>query len=72
VPATPEALLRLILTLEEPNAEPVLSSKIKKQKKSFDEELSPDRGQAFPMRAFALTSAIWLTAIVVLGISLTS
>lgn len=72
VPATPEALLRLILTLEELYAEPVLSSKTNKQKKSFDKELSPDRGQAFPMRAVALTSAIWLTAIVVLGVSLTS
>jgi hypothetical protein len=73
VPATPEALLRLILTLEEPEAEPVLSSKTKKQKKSSDEELLSDRGQvAFPWRAVALTSAIWLTALVVLGVSLTS
>ena len=73
VPATPEALLRLILTLEEPEAEPVLSSQTKKQKKSPDKELSPDRGQAaFPWRAVALTSAIWLTALVVLGVSLTS
>jgi hypothetical protein len=72
VPATPEALLRLILTLEEPDAEPLLSSKTKKTKKSFDEELSPDRGKAFPLRAVTLTSAIWLTAIVVLGVSLTS
>ena len=72
VPTTPEALLRLILTLEEPEAEPVLITKIKKQKKSSDEELSPDRGQAFPMRAVALTSAVWLTVLVVLGVSLTS
>jgi hypothetical protein len=73
VPATPEALLRLILTLEEPEAEPVLITKIKKHKKSSDEELSPDRGQAaFPWRVVALTSAIWLTALVVLGVSLTS
>jgi hypothetical protein len=49
VPATPEALLRLILTLEEPEAEPVLITKIKKQRKSSDEELPSDRGQAaFP------------------------
>jgi hypothetical protein len=70
VPATPEARLRLILTLEEPELAPVLSSK--KQKKSSDEVLSPDRGQAFPLRAVALTSAVWLTALFVLGASLTS
>jgi hypothetical protein len=73
VPATPEALLRLILTLEEPEAESVLSSKAKKQRKSSDEEQSSDRGQAaFPWRVVALTSAAWLTALVVLGVSLTS
>ena len=72
VPATPEALLRLILTLEEPEVEPVLITKIKKAKKSSDEEEIPDRGQAFPLRAVVLTSTIWLTAIVVLGVSLTS
>ena len=73
VPATPEALLRLILTLEEPEAEPVLITKIKKVKKSSDEEEIPDRGQsAFPWRVVALTSAVWLTALVVLGVSLTS
>lgn len=70
VPATPEALLRLILTLEEPEVAPVLSSK--KQKKSSGEELSPDRGQSFPLRVVALTSAIWLTVLVVLGVTLTS
>ena len=72
VPATPEALLRLILTLEEPEVEPVLITKIKKVKKSSDEEVIPDRGQAFPLRAVVLTSAVWLTALVVLGVSLTS
>ena len=72
VPATPEALLRLILTLEEPEVEPVLITKIKKAKKSSDEEEIPDRGQAFPLRAIVLTSAVWLTALVVLGVSLTS
>lgn len=72
-PATPEALLRLILTLEEPEAEPVLSSTNKKQKKSSDEELPSDRGQAaFLWKTVALTSAIWLTALVVLGLALTS
>ena len=72
VPATPEALLRLILTLEEPETEPVLINKIKKAKKSSDEEEIPDRGQSFPWRAIVLTSAVWLTALVVLGVSLTS
>jgi hypothetical protein len=72
VPATPEALLRLILTLEEPQVEPVLITKIKKAKKSSDEEEIPDRGQSFPLKVVVLTSAIWLTALVVLGVSLTS
>ena len=73
VPATPEALLQLILSLEEPEGEAVLSSKSRKQKKTGDEELSPDRGQAaFPWRVVALTSAAWLTALVLLSVSLTS
>ena len=63
----------MILTLEEPEAEPVLITKIKKAKKSSDEEEIPDRGQAaFPWRVVALTSAIWLTSLVVLGVSLTN
>jgi hypothetical protein len=72
VPATPDALLRLILTLEEPEVEPVLSSKPKKQKMTGEEELSPERVQTFPWGAVALTSAVWLTVLVVLGVSLTS
>ena len=73
VPATPEALLRLILTLEEPEAEPVLITKIKKVKKSSDEEEIPDRGQAIlPWRVVGLTSAVWLIALVVLGLAFTS
>ena len=45
----------------------------KKEKKSSDGEEIPDRGQsAFPWRVVALTSTIWLTALVVLGVSLTS
>ncbi len=73
VPATPEALLRLILTLEEPEVEPVLITKNKKTKKSSDEEAISDRGQsAFPWSVVALTSAVWLTALVVLGLALTS
>ena len=72
VPATPEALLRLILTLEEPEVEPVLITKVKKEKKSSDEEEIPDRGQSFPWKAVAITSTVWLTALGVLGASLTS
>lgn len=72
VPATPEALLKLILTLDEPEAGAVLSSSTKKQKKSSGEELSPDHGQAFPWRTVALTSAVWLTALAMLGLSLTN
>ena len=74
VPATPEALLRLILTLEEPEVEPVLITKIKKQKKAADEEeeepLNPHQG--FPWKAVAITSAVWLAALGLLGASLTS
>ncbi|MEY4759633.1 MAG: hypothetical protein RLZZ268_1131 [Cyanobacteriota bacterium] len=72
VPATPEALLRLILTLEEPEVEPVLITKVKKEKKSSEEEEIPDRGRNFPWRAVALTSAVWLAALGVLVASLTS
>ena len=74
VPATPEALLRLILTLEEPEVEPVMITKIKKQKKAADEEeeepLNPHQG--FPWKAVAITSAVWLAALGMLGASLTS
>jgi len=73
VPATPEALLRLILTLEEPEVEPVLITKIKKQKKASDEEDEPlNRDHGFPWKAVAITSAVWLAALGVLGASLTS
>ena len=72
VPATPEALLRLILTLEEPEAEPVLITKVKKEKKSSHEEEITDRGRSFPWKAVAITSAVWLAALGVLGASLTS
>jgi len=71
VPATPEALLRLILTLEEPEVEPVLITKVKKGKKPSDEEEIPDRGPSFPWKAVAITSAVWLAALAVLVASLT-
>ena len=74
VPATPEALLRLILTLEEPEVEPVLITKIKKQKKASEEEEEEalKRDQGFPWKAVAITSAVWLAALGLLGASLTS
>jgi hypothetical protein len=72
VPATPEALLQLILSLEEPEGEALLSSKTKKQKKALDNELSPRSGQTFPWRAVALTSVVWLSALALLGATLTS
>ena len=72
VPATPEALLRLILTLEEPEAEPVLITKIKKEKKTSEEEEQTSREQGFPWNAVAITSAVWLAVLGVLGASLTS
>jgi hypothetical protein len=73
VPATPEALLRLILTLEEPEVEPVLITKIKKQKKGSDEEEVPlNLDQGFPWKAVAITSAVWLAALGVFGAALTS
>ena len=49
VPATPEALLWLILTLEKSKAEPILISKAKRPKELNEDELPPGRGQAaFP------------------------
>jgi hypothetical protein len=59
------------LTLEEPEVEPVLITKIKKAKKSSDEEEIPDRGPSFPWKAVAITSAVWLAALAVLVASLT-
>ena len=63
----------MILTLEEPEVEPVLITKIKKQKKGSDEEEVPlNLDQGFPWKAVAITSAVWLAALGVLGASLTS
>ncbi len=72
MPATPEALLRLILTLEEPEVEPILITKIKKEKKTSGEEEPLNRHQGFPWKAVAITSAVWLAALGMLGASLTS
>jgi hypothetical protein len=60
------------LTLEEPEVEPVLITKVKKGKKSSEEEEIPDRGLSFPWKAVAITSAVWLAALGILGASLTS
>ena len=57
VPATPEALLRLVLSMEEPEGESVLqptSSKSKSKRKSIAAQTN------FPWRAVAVTSLIWL------------
>ncbi len=72
--ASHEARLRLILTREEPEVEPVLITKIKKQKKAADEEEEEplNRHQGFPWKAVAITSAVWLAALGMLGASLTS
>ena len=72
VPATPEALLRLILTLEGPEVEPVHITKIKKEKKPSDKEEVSDRGLSIPWKTVAITSVVWLAALAVLGASLTS
>lgn len=68
VPATPEALLRLILTLEEPGAEAVLSNKTNKQNISSGKEMFSGRGRAFPLRAVFITSFVWLAILAVLCI----
>ena len=55
VPATPEAILGLIQTLEESKIEPILISKAKRPKELNEDDLQPDRGQAaFPWRVIAL------------------
>lgn len=72
VPATPEALLRLILTLEEPEVEPVISNKTKKNKESLDVLEHRDSNQSFPWKTVAITSCFWLAALSILGASLTN
>ena len=64
VPATPEALLRLILTMEDPEEVKVLqtsTNKSKRRGKSIAAQIS------FPWRAVAITSLAWL--VVLTGIS---
>jgi hypothetical protein len=57
VPATPEALLRLVLSMEEPGDESVLqpaNTKRKGNRKSIAAQTG------FPWRAVAITSLAWL------------
>lgn len=61
VPATPEALLRLVLALEEPDADLHMQSKNKNKRKSIAAQTN------FPWRAVAITSLAWL--FVLTGIS---
>jgi hypothetical protein len=66
VPATPEALLRLVLAMEEPEDVPVLQSRTSKNKnKSRVKSIAAQTG--FPWRAVAITSLAWL--FVLTGIS---
>ena len=72
VPATPQALLRLILAMEEPEEAPVLISEAKYQEEPSEKQETLEARQTFPWKAVALTSAVWLAALAVVGVSLTS
>jgi hypothetical protein len=64
VPATPEALLKLVLSMEEPEESSVLQpsiTKLKRKPKSIAAQTS------FPWRTVAITSVAWL--VVLTGIS---
>ena len=58
VPATPEALLRLVLSMEEPEGSSVLQATISKPKRRHK---SIAAQTAFPWRAVAITSMVWLS-----------
>lgn len=64
VPATPEALLRLVLSMEEPEEASVLQAASSKQKRK-PKSIAAQTG--FPWRAVAITSVAWL--VVLTGIS---
>ena len=67
VPATPEALLRLVLELDEPsNIDTEWTDKQKKEKRR-GKSIAAQTG--FPWRAIAITSSIWLVVLVALGIN---
>ena len=59
VPATPEALLKLVLELDEPEWVNALEPRAKPQKRK--KSIAAQTG--FPWRAIAITSLIWLTAL---------
>jgi len=64
VPATPEALLRLVLAMEDPEDVAVLQARTTKNK-SRRKSIAAQTG--FPWRAVAVTSLVWL--VVLTGIS---
>lgn len=64
VPATPEALLRLVLAMEEPGESAVLQEKGAKVK-SRSKSIAVHMG--FPWRAVAITSMVWLLILTGLG-----
>jgi len=67
VPATAEALLRLVLALDEPSQmETEWTDKYKKEKRR-GKSIAAQTG--FPWRAIAITSSIWLVVLVALGIN---
>ena len=67
VPATPEALLRLVLELDEPsNIDTEWTDKQKKEKRR-GKSIAAQTG--FPWRAIAITSSIWIVVLVALGIN---
>lgn len=66
VPATPEALLRLVLALDEPsNTDSEWTDKHKKEK-TRGKSIAAQTG--FPWSAIAITSSLWLLLILALGI----
>ena len=56
--ATPQALLRQILTLEKPEEAPVLISRTKHQEEFADKQETLEAREIFPWKAVALTSIV--------------
>jgi len=65
VPATSDALLRLILSLEEPEEEPVLQTKNGKRK---DKALNSEKSQPYIWKVVTITSFVWVAFIIFLGV----
>jgi len=65
VPATSDALLRLILSLEEPEEAPVLQTKNEKRKRK---KLGSQPSNPYIWKVIAMTSAVWFTLILLLGV----